>query len=233
VRAGGIAPGDGATDVIGDDAGDRRRVLAGLAVVVAVAALLVTFTLNRPTGGPRATAEAARGGPGGGVVGTAGATDPAVAPSGAPTPTGAGVPAVDGTPGGPTGGPGNGPGRGGAGGGVAGGPGGNNGTGNSGNGNGGTGNGGTGNGGPGGPGGGGTTSAAGKPVRLGTLGGVIVAGCAGNQVNVTGAEPAAGATLVSLQSGPRDKARVEFSLAGVRLRFEVRCVGGVPVAAPD
>jgi eukaryotic-like serine/threonine-protein kinase len=57
--------------------------------------------------------------------------------------------------------------------------------------------------------------------------------CTGNKVSVTGAEPAAGATLVSLQGGARDKARVEFNLAGVRLRFQVRCAGGVPVATPE
>ncbi|MEV4509035.1 serine/threonine-protein kinase [Dactylosporangium sp. NPDC049525] len=230
VRVGGIAAVDGATDVIGDDVGERRRVLAGLAVVVAVAALLVTFTLNRPTGGPRASAEAARGGPGSGVVATA-TTGPSAPPSGsadAPTSAGAEVPAVQGgTPGGPTDGAGNGgPGGGGPGGAGGGGPG--PGNGNTGNGN--TGGPGTGN---GGPGAGGTTPTAGKPVRLGTPGGVIVAVCAGNKVNVTGAEPAAGATLVSLQSGARDKSRVEFNLAGVRLRFEVRCAGGVPVATPD
>ena len=39
--------------------------------------------------------------------------------------------------------------------------------------------------------------------------------------------------LVSLQSGSRDASRVEFNLAGARLRFEVRCAGGVPVATPD
>ena len=214
VRAGGDLPGEGATDVIGDDAGDRRRVLAGLAVVIAIAALLVTFALSRPTGGPQALAEAARG-----VAGTTATTDPAAPPSGsagAPTPTGAQLPAVeDGTPGA------------GRGAGGAGGAGGGAGSGNNGNGN---GNGGPGN---GGAGGGAPPAAGGSPVRLGTLGGVIVAVCAGNQVNVTGAEPAAGATLVSLQTGPRNKSRVEFNLAGTRLRFEVRCAGGVPVAAPD
>ncbi|MFC4047681.1 serine/threonine-protein kinase [Dactylosporangium siamense] len=230
VRTGGL-PGEGATDVIGDDAGDRRRVLAGLAVVIAVAALLVTFALNRPTGGPQASVEAARGGPGAGVAGTA-TTDPGATPSDTPTSTDAQLPAVDGgTPGaGPgAGGPGGGPGNTGNSGAGNGGTGGGNGTGNSGNGN--------GNGGPAG----GTPPAAtpaappaaGNPVRLGTLGGVIVAVCTGNKVTVTGAEPAAGATLLSLQGGARDKSRVEFNLAGVRLRFEVRCVGGVPVATPD
>lgn len=220
--AGGDLPGEGATDVIGDDAGDRRRVLAGLAVVVAVAALLVTFVLNRPTDGPQASAGAARGTTGGAVAGTTapGATDPAAPSSGAggtPAPTGVQPPAVDG-------------GTGGAGGGEVGGPGGpgggNPGTGSTG---GGPGSGTTG----GGPAGGTTPPAAPRPVRLGTLGGVIVAVCSAGKVDVTGAEPAAGGTLVSLQSGPRDKSRVEFNLAGVRLRFEVRCVGGVPVATPE
>ncbi|MFC5000094.1 serine/threonine-protein kinase [Dactylosporangium cerinum] len=224
VRTGGL-PGEGATDVIGDDAGDRRRVLAGLAVVIGIAALLVTFALNRPTGGPQVSAEAARGGPGTGVAGTGVAgTDPAAPPSGTPAPTGAQLPAVEGGTA-SAGGPGNGSNRGGNSG--NGGTGGGNGAGNSGSGN-------------GGPAGGNPPAAtpaappaAGNPVRLGTPGGVIVAVCAGNKVNVTGAEPAAGATLVSLQSGARDRSRVEFNLAGVRLRFEVRCVGGVPVATPD
>jgi hypothetical protein len=231
VRAGAAADMDGATDGIGDDAGDRRRVLAGLAVVVAVAALLVTFVLNRPTGTPQASAEAARGGPGGIVATTvtitATATDAAATPTGSAgaAPAGTQLPAADG---GPTGGPAAG-GPGGQGGGTAGGPGAGGGN-----------TGGPGGGpGTGGPGGGGATPAVpppaggGRPVRLGTAGGVIVAVCNGGTVNVTGAEPAAGGSLVSLQSGPRDKSRVEFNLAGLRLRFEVRCVGGVPVATPD
>jgi hypothetical protein len=44
--------------------------------------------------------------------------------------------------------------------------------------------------------------------------------------------PASGSQVVLVERGVRDSARVEFSLAGVRLRFTVRCVSGVPVATP-
>ncbi|MDG6102517.1 serine/threonine-protein kinase [Dactylosporangium aurantiacum] len=230
LAAPGAAPvprGEGATDVIGDDAGDRRRVLAGLAVVVAVAALLVTFVLNRPADTPRAAAEAARATgraapPAGGQTGSpSGGQTPAAdggtgGSSGAATGAGAGQ---GGQGGGPGGGPGAGPAGGPGGAGAGGGPGGNAG--------------GPAGGGPSGGQGGAAPPPAGNPVRIGTPGGVIVAVCGGGKVNVTGAEPAAGGTLVSLQSGPRDKSRVEFNVAGVRLRYEVRCVGGVPVATPD
>lgn len=219
----GPAPhGEGATDVIGDDAGDRRRVLAGLAVVVAVAALLVTFVLHRPTAGPRTVAEAARGGPGVGALdgGGSGQTDQTGTPT--PAPTQAATPA-----GGATGGTGAG-GPGGAGGNKGNGPGGNAGHGNPGNGN--TGAGGQGGGGPAGGPGGAAPPPAGNPVRIGTPAGVIIAGCGGGKVNVTGAEPAAGVTLVSLQAGPRDRSRVEFTRGGTRLRYEVRCTDGVPTA---
>ncbi|MET7422892.1 serine/threonine-protein kinase [Dactylosporangium sp. NPDC005555] len=201
-------PGEGATDVIGDDAGDRRRVLAGLAVAVGVAALLVTVALNRPAGTPQVVAEAARGNP----AGTAGA-------GAGPSPSDSTPAAVDPTP-------------------SAGGqPQGNGGQGNGGQGNGGQGNNGQGNGGKGNGGTGGNTgngsTGGGTPVRIGTPGGVIVAVCVGDRVDVTGAEPAPGGSLVDLQSGPRGRSRVEFNLAGTRLRFEVRCAGGVPVATPD
>ncbi|MGI5181724.1 serine/threonine-protein kinase [Dactylosporangium sp. CA-152071] len=195
-----------ATGAVGDDAGERRRVLAGTAVVVAVAALLVTFALSRPTIEPQVTAGAARGAPA--ATGSPDTLDTPVTPADAGQSAGAG-----GQSGGTSGG---------AGGSGGGGPVGTdaaNGNGNPGH----TGNTGRGQ----------TTPVEGPPVRIGTPGGVVVAACAGDQVNVTGAEPAAGGSLVSLQAGRRNKSRVEFSLAGQRLRFEVRCAGGVPAAVRD
>ncbi|MFF5227210.1 protein kinase [Dactylosporangium sp. NPDC000521] len=201
VQSDRVAPvtGERATDAVGDDAGERRRVLAGLAVVVTVAAVLVTFALSRPTSEPQVTtgAAVARGAPA-----AAGSPDASASPPGAQPGTGQSASA----------------------GGAAGGSGGGgpvgtdaaNGNGNPGH----TGNTGKGQ----------TAPAAGPSVRLGTAGGVVVAACAGDRVNVTGAEPAAGGSLVSLQAGPRNKSRVEFALGGERLRFEVRCAGGVPAA---
>ncbi|MEV4139526.1 serine/threonine-protein kinase [Dactylosporangium sp. NPDC049742] len=194
---------DATGDDTGDDAGERRRVLAGMAVVVAVAVLLVTFALSRPTSEPQVTVGAARGAPA-----ATGSPDTPATPADVGPSTGAG-----GQSGGTSGG---------AGGSGGGGPVGTdaaNGNGNPGH----TGNTGRGQ----------TTPVEGPPVRIGTPGGVVVAACAGDQVNVTGAEPAAGGSLVSLQAGPRNKSRVEFSLAGQRLRFEVRCSGGVPAAVRD
>ena len=203
-----VAPiaGERATDAVGDDAGERRRVLAGLAVVVTVAAVLVTFALSRPTSEPQVTTgvAAARGAP----ATTGSPDDPASPPAAQP---GTGRSAGAGGQGGGTGG--------GAGGSAGGGPVGTdaaNGNGNPGH--------------AGNTGRGQTAPAAGPSVRIGTAGGVVVAACAGDRVNVTGAEPAAGGSLVSLQAGPRNKSRVEFALAGERLRFEVRCAGGAPAA---
>ncbi|MEV0560323.1 protein kinase [Dactylosporangium sp. NPDC050588] len=195
-----------ATGTVGDDAGERRRVLAGMAVVVAVAALLVTFALSRPTSEPQVTVGAARR-----VPAATGSPDTPATPD---TPADAGQSAgAGGRSGGTSGG------AGGSGGGAPVGTDAANGNGNPGH----TGNTGRGQ----------TTPVEGPPVRIGTPGGVVVAACAGDQVNVTGAEPAAGGSLVSLQAGPRNKSRVEFSLAGQRLRFEVRCSGGVPAAVRD
>jgi serine/threonine-protein kinase len=69
-------------------------------------------------------------------------------------------------------------------------------------------------------------------VRLSTLGGVVVAGCADGKVSVLDVLPAPGAKLVSVQSGTRDTARVEIDLLAVHLRLNVRCVAGLPVATP-
>lgn len=76
-----------------------------------------------------------------------------------------------------------------------------------------------------------TTQAA-VAVRLSTLGGVVVAGCAGGKVTVLDVLPAAGAKVAGVQGGTRDTARVEIDLLAVRLRLNVRCVGGLPVATP-
>ncbi|MFC5001069.1 serine/threonine-protein kinase [Dactylosporangium cerinum] len=76
-----------------------------------------------------------------------------------------------------------------------------------------------------------TTQAA-VAVRLSTLGGVVVAGCADGKVTVLDVLPAPGAKVVSVQGGTRDTARVEIDLLAVRLRLNVRCVGGLPVATP-
>jgi serine/threonine-protein kinase len=69
-------------------------------------------------------------------------------------------------------------------------------------------------------------------VRLSTLGGVVVAGCADGKVSVLDVLPASGAKVVSVQGGARDTARVEIDLLAVRLRLNVRCVAGLPVATP-
>ncbi len=76
-----------------------------------------------------------------------------------------------------------------------------------------------------------TTQAA-VAVRLSTLGGVLVAGCAGGKVTVLDVLPAPGAKVVSVQGGTRETARVEIDLLAARLSLNVRCVGGLPVATP-
>jgi len=72
-----------------------------------------------------------------------------------------------------------------------------------------------------------------RPVRLPTLGGVIVAVCAGKKVSVLQVTPGTGSQLVKAEQGERTKSRVEFARGGTRLRFEVSCIGGVPAALPD
>jgi serine/threonine-protein kinase len=69
-------------------------------------------------------------------------------------------------------------------------------------------------------------------VRLSTLGGVVVAGCADGKVSVLDVLPAPGAKVAGVQGGARDTARVEIDVLAVRLRLNVRCIGGVPVATP-
>jgi hypothetical protein len=69
-------------------------------------------------------------------------------------------------------------------------------------------------------------------VRLSTLGGVVVAGCADGKVSVLDVLPASGAKVVSVQGGARDTARVEIDLLAVHLGLNVRCVAGLPVATP-
>ncbi|WP_327004554.1 hypothetical protein OHA72_57605 [Dactylosporangium sp. NBC_01737] len=77
-----------------------------------------------------------------------------------------------------------------------------------------------------------TTTSALVAVRLSTLGGVVVAGCADGKVSVVEVLPAPGAKVVSVQGGARDTARVEIDLLAVHLRLNVRCVAGLPVATP-
>ncbi|MEU0563614.1 hypothetical protein [Dactylosporangium sp. NPDC006015] len=69
-------------------------------------------------------------------------------------------------------------------------------------------------------------------VSLSTLGGVVVAGCADGKVRVLDVRPAPGAKVVSMDGGARDTARVEIDLLAAKLRLNVRCVAGLPVATP-
>ncbi|MFB9186100.1 protein kinase [Dactylosporangium sucinum] len=64
--------------------------------------------------------------------------------------------------------------------------------------------------------------------RLGTLGGVVVASCVGSTVRILDVLPVLGADLLSVDRGPRQQARVELNLAGVRLGVTVACRSGAP-----
>jgi serine/threonine protein kinase len=188
---------EGATELIGDDHGERRRVLLGLTVVIAIAALLVTFVLSRPTSTPQASAEAATGTPG--ISGQSPPGGPA-----APAGTDAGqstAPTAIATTGGDVG----------------------NGGGSQSDEDGGGNQGGVDN----------PADNQGNSVRLPTFGGVIVAVCAGKKVNVLQLLPATGSKVVKVDQGARSKSRVEFERSGVRLRFQVSCPAGAPIAVPD
>jgi hypothetical protein len=227
IRAIGVWVG-GLMDVLNDDFDfrGRRQLQLGVAVLVTVAASLVSFVLTRPVSAPQVAAAAAREMP---VVTESAqpgsADDPTTSPgtdAGQPGGVDSGHPV--GTDDGHSPGIGGGTGRKAA---VAGGSAGGTGGGNIG-------------------GGGMSSGAAAAPttgsqpsttapavsVRLSTLGGVIVAVCAGGKVSVLDVVPVLGSQVVTVERGARDAARVEFNLAGVRLRLAVRCVAGVPIAAP-
>ncbi|MER7277361.1 protein kinase [Dactylosporangium sp. NPDC000244] len=68
-------------------------------------------------------------------------------------------------------------------------------------------------------------------IDVATRGGVVVAACAGKKVTVLRVMPAAGVELVQADLGLHMKARVEFRKQGQRLRYDVACEGGSPMAS--
>ncbi|WP_433049482.1 serine/threonine-protein kinase [Dactylosporangium sp. CS-033363] len=63
-----------------------------------------------------------------------------------------------------------------------------------------------------------------------TAGGTVVALCVGQKVSLVGVFPASGAQVVRADLGVHTKAQVEFRKRGERLRYDVECAGGAPVA---
>nr|BFE66095.1 protein kinase [Dactylosporangium thailandense] len=68
-------------------------------------------------------------------------------------------------------------------------------------------------------------------IDVATRGGVVVAACAGKKITVLRVMPAAGVELVQADLGLHMKARVEFRKQGQRLRYDVACEGGSPMAS--
>jgi serine/threonine-protein kinase len=230
IRAIGVFAGPPVDDVV-EEFRTRRQLRLALAMSATAAVVLASFLLTRDAGAPQGLADAAGGAPS--MTGPAQpdwTSEPPVDPGadvGPSTDTGSGQ-STDTTDSGPdhrvnrveSGGNAGRPGTAAGGGGQA-------------------------NPAPGGttapPAGGkpGTTAPGAQPttpalvaVRLSTLGGVVVAGCAGGKASVLDVLPALGAKVVSVQGGARDTARVEIDLLAVRLRLNVRCVAGLPVATP-